>query len=71
MSIEQWFDLAQRGGAILCPFLLGAILWLNQDRNRLIAENKLKDDRLVSLSERSLTVFAEVRSFMLNERKAS
>jgi len=71
VGLEQWIDLAQRGGAIICPFLLGAIMWLNQDRKRLIEENKLKDERLVSLSERSLTVFAEVRAWMLLSQKAS
>lgn len=70
MTAAQWFALAKDGGAYIAPFLLGAILWLNADRARLIAENKLKDDRLVSLSERSLTVFAEVKTFMFNERKA-
>lgn len=71
MSAEQWFQLAKDGGAYIAPFLLGALLWMNTDRNRLIAENKLKDDRLVALSERSLTVFAEVKTFMFkNELKA-
>ena len=54
----------------ISPLLLASTLWLNEDRKRLIAENKQKDDHLVSLSERSLTVFAEVRTFMFNERKA-
>lgn len=55
----------------ISPLLLAAILWLNADRSRLIAENKLKDDRLVALSEQSLTVFAEVKTYLFSERRAS
>lgn len=71
MSLAEWFAFAKEAGAYISPLLLGAILWLNEDRKRLIAENKQKDDRLVSLSERCLTVFAEVKTFMFNERKVS
>ncbi len=70
MPIDQWFALAKEGGAYISPLLLGAILWLNSERKRLIEENKLKDDRLVILSERSLTVIAEVKTFLFNERQA-
>lgn len=70
MTAEWWFSLAREGGPWVCPFLLGAIFWLNADRNRLIAENKLKDERLVSLSERSITVATELKTFLFNERRA-
>ena len=70
MTIEQWFALAKEGGAYVSPLLLGAILWLNADRKRLIEENKLKDDRLVALSERFITVATELKTFLFSERKA-
>lgn len=70
MTLEQWFTFAKEAGVYIAPLLMGGMYWLNEDRKRLIAENKQKDDHLVSLSERSLTVFAEVRTFMFNERKA-
>lgn len=71
MEIAQWFSLVKEGGAYVAPLLLGAILWLNQDRKRLIAENKLKDDRLVSLSEQSIAVSTELKMFLFNERKVA
>lgn len=71
MEIAQWFSLVKEGGAFVAPLLLGAILWLNQDRKRLIEENKLKDERLVSLSEQSIALAAELKLFLFNERKAS
>lgn len=70
MTLSEWVELGKQGGAVLVPFLLGAIFWMNLDRNRLIAENKLKDDRLVKLSEKSIEVWTEVRAFLFHERKA-
>ena len=70
MTIEQWFALAKEGGIYISPLLMGACLWLNADRKRLIEDNKLKDERLVALSERSITVATELKTFLFNERKA-
>ena len=69
MEVGQWFSLVKEGGAYVAPLLLGAIFWLNQERKRLIEENKLKDERLVSLSEQSIAVAAELKMFLFNERK--
>jgi hypothetical protein len=70
VTIEQWFAFVKEAGAYISPLLLGAIVWLDSDRKRLIAENKLKDERLVSLSERFITVATELKTFLFNERKA-
>lgn len=70
MEIAQWFALVKEGGIYVAPLLLGAIFWLNADRNRLIQDNKLKDERLLDLSERSIAVAAELKTFLFNERKA-
>jgi hypothetical protein len=71
--MEQWLQWAKEGGAILSPFLLGALFWMNSDRNRLIDALKdkdtllqAKDDRLASLSERTIVVFTEIRTILLN-----
>lgn len=69
MEIAQWFSLVKEGGAYVAPLLLGAIFWLNQDRKRLIEENKTKDQRLVTLSEQSIALAAELKMFLFNERK--
>jgi hypothetical protein len=71
VEIAQWFSLVKEGGAYVAPLLLGAIIWLNQERKRLIEENKLKDDRLVSLSEQSIALAAELKMFLFNERKGA
>lgn len=70
MTVAEWFSLAEKGGAYISPLLMAAIFWLNNDRNRLIAENKLKDERLVRLSDRLLTVTAELKTFLFHERRA-
>jgi hypothetical protein len=71
--MDQWFQWAKEGGAILSPFLLGALVWMNADRNRLITackdkDDKLseKDDKLASLSERTLVTLTEIRTFLFN-----
>lgn len=69
MTMEEWFTLAKDGGAYISPLLMGAVFWLNADRKRLIEENKLKDDRLVALSERSITVATELKTFLFQERR--
>lgn len=68
---QWWLTLAKEGGPYVAPFLLAAIVWLNIDRNRLIAENKQKDERLVHLSEQSIALAAELRMFLFNERKGA
>lgn len=71
MTYTEWFSLAKDGGAYVCPFLLAAILWLNVDRNRLIKENQLKDNRLVDIAERSIAVSTELKMFLFNERRST
>lgn len=70
MTIEQWFAFVKEAGAYISPLLLGALIWMDRDRKRLIAENMKKDDRLVDLSERSIAVATELKVFLFNERKA-
>lgn len=45
----DWFSLVKEGGAYCAPLLLGAIMWL-------VKENKAKDAKIESLSERLITV---------------
>lgn len=72
MTAAEWYALAKEGGAYLAPFLLAALFWMDRERKRLIAENKVKEDRLVGLSERCITVMTEMkeRLFFHGERKA-
>jgi hypothetical protein len=66
MTLEQWFQFVKDGGAVSAVLLLGAVLWLDRDRKRLIADNKSKDDKLVSLSERTVTVMTEIKTFLFS-----
>jgi hypothetical protein len=67
----QWFAMVKEGGAYVSPLLLGAIIWLSADRNRLLESLnakdillKEKDDKLASLSERTLVFMAEIKTFL-------
>ena len=66
----DWITWAKEAGAYISPLLMGAVIWLNTDRNRLISENKQKDERLHGLSERLLVVATELKMYLFNERKA-
>lgn len=68
MTLEWWFQVVKDGGAIAAVLLLGALIWMNIDRNRLIDELKVKDEKLVSLSERTITILTELRTFLFNVR---
>lgn len=73
MTIEWWFQVVKDGGAVAAVLELGALLWLNIDRNRLLNALmhkdtllKEKDDKLASLSERTLVLLAEVKTFLFH-----
>lgn len=66
MTLELWFQVVKDGGAIAAVLELGALIWLNIDRNRLIAENKDKDDKLGDLSERTVVVMTEIKTFLFS-----
>jgi hypothetical protein len=68
MSLEWWFQVVKDGGAVAAALELGALIWLNWDRNRLIDENKAKDAMLVSLSERTVIVMTEIKTFLFSGR---
>ncbi len=65
----DWFAYVKEGGAYCSPLLLAAIYWLNTERSRLLVELKERDGKLESLAERVLTISAELKVFLFNERK--
>lgn len=78
MPIEQWFQIVKDGGAVAAVLLLGAVLWLNADRNRLLEALKDKDSiiadkdtKLETLSERTLVLLAEVKTFLFHGGRPS
>lgn len=73
MALEWWFQKVQEGGAIAAVLLLGALIWIARDRNRLLdaLENKdkliaSKDADLKSLAEQTLVLLAEVKTFLFH-----
>jgi hypothetical protein len=69
MPIEWWFDMVAKGGAIAAVLELGALLWMNADRNRLIADLKAETAKVEALAERVIVIAAELKTFLFNERK--
>ncbi len=68
MTLEWWFQIVKDGGAVAAILELGALVWLNIDRNRLIEDNRAKDTQLVSLAERTITIMTELKTFLFNVR---
>lgn len=73
----DWFAFAKEAGAYISPLLMGAVIWLNADRNRLLeslGKKDLlladKDEKLQSLSERTLVTMTEIKTFLFSGRSA-
>lgn len=73
MNMEWWLDFVQRAGGVAAVLELGALVWMNVDRNRLLrslgtkdAVIAEKDKKLSDLSERSLVVWTEVKTFLFH-----
>lgn len=71
MTIEWWIAFVKEGGPYCAVLELAAILWLVGDRKRLLESLsskdgllKEKDDKLASLSERTLVFMAEIKTFL-------
>lgn len=65
----DWITWAKEAGLYISPLLMGAVLWQERERQRLLTENKALDDRVVDLAERVLTITAELKMYLFNERK--
>lgn len=62
MISPETLEMLQRGGSYL--LLVLAIGWLIRDRNRLLAIVAEKDDKLLSLSERTIMVMTELKGLL-------
>lgn len=62
-------SIAQKGGAYVSPLLLLGLVMVLRDRQRLIDTLKTKDDQIMSLAERIITVSTELKLFLFTERK--
>lgn len=66
--IQQALQLIQQGG--IPALLMIALAWLARDRQRLIDENKQKDEKLEQLAIHVITIATELRNYLFNERKS-
>ena len=66
--MEWWIQTVREGGAIAAVLELGALVWLHVDRGRLIDQMKSKDEQLVHLSEKTITIMTELKTFLFNVR---
>lgn len=66
----DWFSYVKDSGASAVPLLLGALIWMNAERRRLLEENKEKDEKIEALATQVITLAAEIKTFLFNERKA-
>ena len=80
MNLEWWLALVKEGGQYCAVLELGALIWLVADRQkiieRLVEENldlrkklEAKSTDVKDLAERVITIVAELRMFLFNERK--
>ena len=66
----DWITWAKEAGVYISPLLMGAVLWQEWERRRLLTENKSKDDRITDLAERVISITAELKMYLFNERKS-
>jgi hypothetical protein len=76
MNVEWWLALVKEGGGYCAVLELGALIWLNKDRLRVISENAdlraqniAKHAEVKELAERVITIATELKMFLFNERK--
>lgn len=69
----DWIAYAKEAGAYISPLLMGAVIWLNADRNRLLVSLgkkdvllSEKDEKLQSISERTLVTMTEIKTFLFS-----
>ena len=80
MDLQWWLAFVKEGGAYCAVLELGALVWLAKDRGGIIerlladkaaldAELRSKSSEVKDLAERVITLTAELRMFLFNERK--
>lgn len=65
----DWFAFVERAGAIAAVLELGALLWLNIDRNRLLTDLKEERGKVEKMAERVIELATDIRTYLFNERK--
>lgn len=69
MGPEELLAYVKNGGAYCSPLLLLALLWMNQERSRLVKDLEAKNLKLETLSERTIAVMTELKTFLFSGRR--
>lgn len=66
----DWIAWAKEAGAYVAPLLMGAVIWQEKERLRLVKSNEAKSTEVKELAEVVITIATELKVFLFNERKA-
>jgi len=80
MNTEWWLAFVERAGSVAAVLEFGALWWLHRDRSAQIAQHIAektglreqldgKAREVQDLAERVITIAAELKMFLFNERK--
>lgn len=65
----DWVAWAKEAGAYISPLLMGAVIWQEKERLRLVRLNEAKSTEVKELAEVVITIATELKVFLFNERK--
>lgn len=65
----DWITWAKEAGVYIAPLLMGAVLWQETERRRLLAENRSLNTQVYDLAERVITISVELKTYLFNERR--
>lgn len=66
----DWLTWAKEAGAYIAPLLMGAVIWQERERLRLLEENRSLYGRVEVMAERVIAIATRLDQFLFNERKA-
>lgn len=66
----DWLQWSKEAGIYISPLLMGALIWMDIERRRLLKEIQAKDAKVESLAERLVTVATQLQTYLFNERKS-
>lgn len=66
----DWITWAKEAGAYISPLLMGAVIWQERERLRLVKAIEAKSTEVKELAEVVITIATELKVFLFNERKA-
>lgn len=68
MPLADLIEYVKSGGGICAPLLLLALFWMNGERKDAVAEAKAANEKMASLSERTIVLFTEIKGLLGNRQ---